>query len=79
MPEFECRICGEQIPGATIHDFMMEDSSKKVDWQVCPNHFAAVAFRKLDPQAVLKLRYLHGGDTFHTHNDFYDVNGDLAQ
>jgi hypothetical protein len=79
MSKFECRICGENIEGATIHDFMMDDPKKRVDWQVCPNHFAAVAFHQLDPQAVQKLRHLHGGDTYHTHDDFYDEEGQTVQ
>lgn len=77
--EFKCVLCGCDIKGITVHDFKFDDERTEVDWQLCPNHAIFWMLRRLSPEQVQKIRELAGGDTFHTHGDFYDKEGNSIQ
>ena len=78
MRRFDCVLCGSLVPGVTIHDFKMNAKRTEVSWMLCPNHAAIWIMHRLTPDQVLRLRKLAGGDTFHTHEDFYNEKGEHA-
>ena len=77
--KFECVLCGCDVKGVTIHDFKFDKARTDVDWQLCPNHGLTWALRRLTPEQVKRVRELAGGETFHTHGDFYDEAGRSLQ
>lgn len=68
----KCVLCGGTTIGATIHDFRM-DTSKAIDWTVCPNHLRSIVIHTLTEDEVDRLHVFAGGTTFFTHEDFYDA------
>ncbi len=75
----KCVLCGAEVVDATIHDVLMEDTSRELDWDLCPNDLIRWVGRRLTPVEVKRLRKLAGGETFHTHSDFYDEDGNTLQ
>ena len=81
MKKFKCVLCGCNEKGITVHDFKMGNNPGHgdIDWQLCPNCSHRWIRRHLTPDEVLKVRKLAKGDTFHTHDDFYDESGESLQ
>lgn len=77
--KFGCVLCGCEVKGVTVHDFKMDEKRTEVDWQLCPNHALLWMLRRLAPSQVKMVREKAGGDTFHTHGDFYDKDGKSVQ
>lgn len=77
--ERPCVLCGSPILGATIHDFKFDEKRTNIDWPVCPNHLATWVVRRLTPVEVKMLRQIAGCETFATHEDFYDEDGNSVQ
>lgn len=75
MKKFKCVLCGSEVKGITVHDFKMSKGRTGIDWQLCPNHAIKWILRELSDLDVKLIRTLAGGDTYHTHDDFYDTNG----
>jgi len=73
--ERPCVLCGHPLLGATIHDFKFDEKRTRIDWPVCPNHLATWVVRRLTPEQVKMLRQIAGCETFATHEDFYDEDG----
>ena len=76
---FKCVLCGCAVKGITVHDFKFDAQRTDVDWQLCPKDAIGWLLRRLTPYQVLKIRKLAGGETFHTHSDFYNNNGKSLQ
>ena len=74
-----CVLCDAQVRGATFYDFKFNKERTQLSWDMCPNHTIRCAMRMLSNSDVLLLRNLAGGETFITHDDFYDENGESLQ
>ena len=77
--KFSCALCGCEVEGITVHDFKMNKARTRVDWQLCPNHSLPWMLRRLTHAQVGMIRKIAGGETFHTHGDFYDEAGNSVQ
>jgi len=77
--EFKCALCGCGIRGVTAHDFKMDKARTRLSWDLCPNHALPWMMRRLMPAQVREIRRQAGGETFHTHGDFYDGKGRSVQ
>lgn len=73
-----CVLCGSPSC-ATLHDFKFDKKHTDIDWPVCRKHLDSWIKRHLLPEEVLKIRKLAGCDTFDTHDDFYDQEGNSIQ
>lgn len=74
----KCLVCaGDAV--AQMHDFLAVGERRTVEYHLCREHFVGIELRNLKPKAVQQLRKHFNGDTFLTHDDFYDGKGNAVQ
>ena len=78
-----CVECGERVEGCTVHDFKFDEQRTRIEWHFCPNCSVGLAVRllrhALRPDEVKLLWERAGMETFMTHDDFYDEEGNALQ
>lgn len=77
----DCCLCDEggENACATIHDFKFDDDRTEMEWKVCGVHARAFIRHTLKPADVKTLIAVAGCQTFLTHDDFYDEDGNALQ
>lgn len=75
-----CTQCGfDEVAGITVHDFKFNKEHDRIDWPFCPNCAFPYVMRNLNPDTIVRMGEIAGGDTFATHGDFYDEEGYAVQ
>ena len=75
----KCVICNHDSIGATFHDFKFDKDGTPIHWALCRNCTVLMANLSLESWMVKKLWGIAGGETFLTHYDFYDEDGNALQ
>ena len=74
-----CDSCGNGQHACTVHDFKMTPDHTPIEWGLCANCAVYWANLCLPPKTILKFRKMACGETYLTHDDFYDENGYAIQ
>jgi hypothetical protein len=72
----KCVLCDKKAIGYA-RDFNMR-SKQRVIWHFCRSHMKAIGCLNLVPEDVKKMQKLKG-ETFLTHDDYYDSDGTACQ